>query len=283
MSEIGPILALGLLSLIPLLIGYRKGFFHLGSIQWPVPLSLLQLLGGFAIYFFASIIINNAILVLWRKRLMLHYTFYSNWFNFALSFLVFLLLWFYFVLLPKNTRAKILRRTDSTYSFFEDLGGALYTWIIAFPLVYFFNQVLEGLVAKLFKVVQLPEQIAVKFLKATFEDPLYFFLAVISVVVLAPLVEETLFRGFLQTYIRQHLGRGQAILISSVCFALFHYASGQGSGNIAIIISLFIFALFLGFLYEKRGSLLAPMLLHASFNAVSVFSLYFFGSFPLGI
>ena len=92
-----------------------------------------------------------------------------------------------------------------------------------------------------------------------------------------------LFRGFLQTYIRKHLGPKQAIVITSLCFSFFHYASGQGLGNIMIITSLFVLALFLGFLYEKQGSLLAPMVLHASFNTISVINLYLFGEFTSGL
>ena len=134
---------------------------------------------------------------------------------------------------------------------------------------------------KLFQVHKLPDQLAVKFLKLTFGNPVHFLLAIVSIIVLAPLIEETLFRGFLQTFIRKHLGSKQAIFITSFCFSFFHYSPGQGLGNIMILISLFVLALFLGFIYEKQGSLLAPIILHASFNAVSVINLYAFGDlFP---
>ena len=101
-----------------------------------------------------------------------------------------------------------------------------------------------------------------------------------TIILLAPLIEEILFRGFLQTFIRQHLGSRQAIGITSLLFALFHYAPEQGLGNIPIVGSLLVLALFLGFVYEKRGSLLAPITLHACFNSISVLNLYFLGGFP---
>ena len=104
---------------------------------------------------------------------------------------------------------------------------------------------------------------------------LYFFLIVVIVTFLAPCIEETLFRGFLQSYIRQYLGPKLSIVISSFCFALFHYSSEQGLANISIIGSLFSLAFFLGFIYEKRGSLLAPIILHSAFNTISAINLYF--------
>lgn len=151
------------------------------------------------------------------------------------------------------------------------------------PSRYSLNALFESFFASFFNIEQLPDQVAVKFLKMTFEYPLYLLLSVFSIVVLAPLIEETLFRGFLQTFIRQHLGSKQAIWITSACFSFFHYSSEQGLGNIPIIGSLFVLALFLGYLYERQGTLIAPMALHASFNAISVMNIYFFGGYAGGI
>jgi hypothetical protein len=212
-----------------------------------------------------------------------NYIAYSSWFNFAISLCIFAILAAYLMWIPASVRRGILRRPGERHPLIEDVWAACYAWVLAFPLVLFLSQMLEFVIFKIFQVTQLPDQIAVKFLKSTFENPIYFILAVLSIVILAPLIEETLFRGFLQTYIRRHLGPKQAILITSVCFSLFHYSSGQGLGNISIIISLFVLSLFLGFLYEKQGSILASMVLHGSFNLISVINLYLFGGFTTGI
>ncbi|MBI3211827.1 MAG: CPBP family intramembrane metalloprotease [Simkania negevensis] len=53
---------------------------------------------------------------------------------------------------------------------------------------------------------------------------------------------------------------------------LFHLSSSQGVGNI----SLFIFALYLGFLYEKQCSLFASIALHMTFNSISVIRILFY-------
>lgn len=282
-SDLGATIAFGILALLLLFMGSRRGFFQFNPPAWPVPITLWHLIGAFAIYFLVSSFIVQVFIHFFQKQLMMNYMAYSSWMNFGLSFLIFIFLAFYFAILPKSVTREVLRRSGENHPMIEDVWAAFYAWIMAFPLVLFISQIMELLVSKVFHLTSVPEQIAVKFLKSTFENPLFFALAVISIIILAPLIEETLFRGFLQTYIRQHLGSKQAIVITSACFSLFHYAGGQGAANISIIVSLFVLALFLGFLYEKQGSLLAPMVLHGTFNAISVINLYLFGGFTSGI
>lgn len=277
-SDIGATIAFGLLALLLLFIAKRRGFFHFEPVEWKTPIHLFHVLGAFAIYFFVSYVVAHLIVALFRKQIMLNYMGSLNWLNFLLSFLIFILLALYLKGLPKPLSRAIFRREGEKHPLIEDVWAAFTAWIVAFPLVLFLSQVLEAFITKIFNLTALPEQVAVKYLKATFHESLYFTLAVISIVILAPLIEETLFRGFLQSYIRKHLGSRQAIVITSFCFSLFHFSFDQGVGNISIILSLFVLALFLGFLYEKRGSLLAPITLHATFNAISVINLYFFGN-----
>lgn len=282
-SELGACIAFGILALLLLLMGYRKGFFAFSGKPWTFPIRFSHLIGAFAIYFITTYLASTLAIAFLRKQILGNYLSYSSWLNFGISVCIFLALALYLGLIPRSISRPILRRPETTHPLSEDVWAAFYAWILAFPLVLFLSQALELVIFKVFHVTQLPDQLAVKFLKSTFENPLFFILAFLSIVVLAPLIEETLFRGFLQSYIRQHLGSKQAILITSVCFSLFHYAAGQGLGNISIITSLFILSLFLGFLYEKQGSLLASITLHASFNFISVINLYLFGGFTTGI
>lgn len=282
-SDVGAMIAFGVIALLILFIGWRKGFFQFEEKPWPVPVTLLQLLGAFAIYFLASYFLSDFGAKVLRKTLTTKYLGLMSWLSFGISFIIAIILGIYLLLLPREVGKGILRREHADHPLHQDVWAAIYAWIMAFPLVLFLSQALEMLVTKLFGMSKLPDQLAVKFLKSTFDTPLYFVLAVISIIILAPLIEETLFRGFLQTFIRKHLGPKQAIIITSVCFSLFHYAAGQGLGNIMIIISLFVLALFLGFLYEKQGSLLAPIVLHSLFNTISVINLYLFGGFTSGL
>ena len=283
MLDLLSLLAFGVLAALLILMGFRRGFFTFEKKPWLVPIRFAHLIGAFAIYFVCSYLFSSLAIALFRGQIMTHYIAYSSWINFSLSALIFSFLAIYLRWISPEVRKGILHRPNDKHPFTEDIWAAFYAWVLAFPLVLFFNQALELVIGKVFQITQLPDQIAVKFLKSTFENPTYFTLAVISIVILAPLIEETLFRGFLQTYIRGHLGSKQAILITSVCFSLFHYSAGQGLGNISIITSLFVLSLFLGFLYEKQGSILSPMVLHGSFNLISVINLYLFGGFTTGL
>lgn len=277
MSEAATIFILGIFSALILFLGWRRGFFHSGFKEWAIPIRLMHLIGAFAIYFFLSSAISSFFLFFYKKHNLINVLSYLSWLNFFLSFLIFCCLAIYLKLLPENVRRGILRRSSEEHFFVEDVQAAAFAWVMAFPLVLFIGQALEGLMTAIFKIPAFPDQIAVKFLKSTFHEPVYLMLATLSIVLFAPLIEEILFRGFLQSFIRQHLDSKQAILITSICFALFHYSSSQGWGNISIIVSLFVLSLFLGYIYEKQGSIAAPMLLHSGFNTISVINLYFFG------
>jgi membrane protease YdiL (CAAX protease family) len=277
MTDLLGILTFGLIAALALNIGVRRGFFQFPTAEWNVPIRLIHVLGAFAIYFFVSTFVASFFVAALRTQIIGNYIGYTSWFNFLISLLIFLLLLLYLFCLPKPVRTGILHRAATPLSFKQDIGTAFTSWVLSFPLVLTLNQILEQILLKVFQLPQLPDQLAVHFLKSTFENPLYFFLALLSIVVLAPLIEETLFRGLLQTFIRKHLGPKQAIVITAACFSLFHFSIGQGIGNISIILSLFLLALFLGFTYEKRGSLFASVILHATFNSVSAINLYLFG------
>lgn len=284
-SEIGGSIAFGLLSALIIFIGWRKGFFVFPKTIWEVPVRFIHVVSVFAIYFVVTSLSSYFFLYLSKKQILTETVSLTSWYNFIASCLILSCLILLLFVLPKKIRSGIWHNSssDPQRPVSENLWFALYAWAISFPLVLFLSQVLEMIVSKIFHITQLPDQVAVRYLKMTFEHPLYLFMSIGSIVILAPLIEEILFRGFLQTFIRQHLGSKQAILITSLCFSFFHYSSDQGLGNIPIIGSLFILALFLGYLYERQGSLIAPIALHATFNAISIMNIYFLGGFAGGI
>jgi membrane protease YdiL (CAAX protease family) len=83
-------------------------------------------------------------------------------------------------------------------------------------------------------------------------------------VVAAPLAEELIFRGCLYGILRQIGGRLLAIAVSSLLFALIH-------GHLPSLAGLMVLSVGLSLLYEKTGSLWAPILLHAAFNGLSIY------------
>jgi membrane protease YdiL (CAAX protease family) len=95
------------------------------------------------------------------------------------------------------------------------------------------------------------------------------FLAVAGALVLAPVSEELLFRGILQSGIKKlaflHWGsmrhRWIAIGVAAALFGGMHFATPQQ------VPALIVLGLILGYLYERTGSLILPMLVHMLFNA----------------
>jgi membrane protease YdiL (CAAX protease family) len=97
------------------------------------------------------------------------------------------------------------------------------------------------------------------------EHPVVLFVDLTSAVIWAPIVEETIFRGLLYGWIRQHLGYRSTILITSAIFGMIHPYSPLGMIQVACGGLLF------GLLREWRGSLIAPMTAHAINNGLIAF------------
>ena len=87
-----------------------------------------------------------------------------------------------------------------------------------------------------------------------------------SAVVAAPVAEEFFFRRVLQGWLERRLpdAGGTAVVLSAVAFALAH--QGQGLAYVP----LFPFGIVLGLIARQTGSIVACVLVHALFNAVSV-------------
>ncbi|ARN57680.1 CPBP family intramembrane glutamic endopeptidase [Sedimentisphaera salicampi] len=88
----------------------------------------------------------------------------------------------------------------------------------------------------------------------------------VNIVLVAPFVEETIFRGLVQSGLNSATGRrGLPILITSAIFAVVH-----GAGVWTHWPALMLFSLVLGYAYEKKRSLLVCILLHSMFNFISL-------------
>ena len=94
------------------------------------------------------------------------------------------------------------------------------------------------------------------------------FLVIVAAVVVAPLAEETLFRGFVYGVLKRYTDAPFAALSSSLMFAIIHMHVGS-------LLPLCMLAVLFCVAYEITGCLLVPMLLHAVFNAVSIVAMMF--------
>jgi len=94
-----------------------------------------------------------------------------------------------------------------------------------------------------------------------FDKVIYLFLMVI----ITPVVEEIIYRGFLFNLLLKKYQVKLALIISSVIFAFFHL-------RFAGIGFLFVYGLFFGYVYYKTNSLIAPILAHFTINFLASFS-----------
>lgn len=97
------------------------------------------------------------------------------------------------------------------------------------------------------------------------ETTLALVLAGIAIVIVAPVAEETLFRGLFFGALRSRLPFLGAALISGLLFGSVHLTTG----NVTVAGLLAFFGVLLAYLYERTGSLGPPILLHALNNALA--------------
>lgn len=86
---------------------------------------------------------------------------------------------------------------------------------------------------------------------------------------IAPIAEEFIFRGYLYGVMRHFLGRIPAIVLSSILFAAMHLHLPSMPG-------LTVLAVMLCLLYERTGSLWSNIIVHATFNTISIIMLLIF-------
>jgi hypothetical protein len=101
-------------------------------------------------------------------------------------------------------------------------------------------------------------------------EPKTFILFGFVCLILAPAVEEIVYRGLLYVPLHRKLGKYGAILLSSLLWSYGHHSSSPSA-----TIGTFIIGLILGWLYERSGSLIPPMVFHAFKN--SWILVYYFG------
>ncbi len=100
----------------------------------------------------------------------------------------------------------------------------------------------------------------------TSADPLALACFGLTATVLAPLFEETLFRGVLLPVLGRQLGGVRAVVVSAAVFAAAHLSLGE-------LVPLFVLAIGLGWLRWQSGRLLPCVLMHALWNGLTFLNL----------
>ncbi|MDN3504263.1 MAG: CPBP family intramembrane metalloprotease [Rhabdochlamydiaceae bacterium] len=280
-QTIGSLAIIGIVTAAINFIAHTRGYYIIAPEQHPskkrsFPLSIIFL--SFVIFFGVTLLLSPAISSLFTKlisSMKLHEVIPKNIIlNSSHSIALFLAIFLIFIILTSHKKSS-LNSTLKDYSYencqpitMDALLGII-TWLIAFPLVSFVSQFVELIVFTIFNDVGF-QQNAIIYLKQMKGFPIALVFTTFTIVFLAPLSEELIFRGLLQTWFSKRMGRLKAIALTSIIFAAIHFSNSHGLGNISLLASLFTLSCYLGFIYERQRSLISPILLHATFNSISV-------------
>ncbi|MFG0329570.1 MAG: CPBP family intramembrane glutamic endopeptidase [Phycisphaerales bacterium] len=106
---------------------------------------------------------------------------------------------------------------------------------------------------------------------------LWALLVALAVIVAAPLIEETIYRGTVQAVIRGSGASGWiAILFAAALFAAMHWSSVPAESRGPGLVQLFALGVILGLAYERTGRLLTPIVIHGLFNLTELSLFYAF-------
>jgi hypothetical protein len=94
-------------------------------------------------------------------------------------------------------------------------------------------------------------------------------LLVLGSVLVAPAAEELFYRGMLFPALRRRMDLWPAMGLSGVLFGLSHLQTTL-DGYLLVLLIIIPLGMFLAWLYERTGSIVAPVLAHATFNLIQV-------------
>jgi membrane protease YdiL (CAAX protease family) len=138
---------------------------------------------------------------------------------------------------------------------------ALYTWAAAVLVGPLYAGVLWLLGGDFTGLVAMPFLYGAIPVEALTRAPVLLWIA--SLVVLAPLVEEVIFRGLLFNGLRMRWPLAPALLITSLVFASFHFDEAR-------LLPLILVGGLFAYSYERTGSLWGAIVPHAGLNAVAL-------------
>jgi membrane protease YdiL (CAAX protease family) len=136
---------------------------------------------------------------------------------------------------------------------------AVLTSIVVLPIAWSLGQLSQVVLLKLGLTPQAQQAVQALTAANSLGQQIYFF---IVAVLLAPVVEEIIFRGILYTALKHFGFPTFALWGASLAFALMHT-------NMMTFLPLLFFAVILTFLYETTGNLLSSIIAHSLFNATN--------------
>lgn len=99
---------------------------------------------------------------------------------------------------------------------------------------------------------------------------------IVYAVVVAPIGEELFFRGVLFRAIRDRHGFWFGAFGSGIAFGLIHFIPGSALDAVLLMTVMVFTGVGLAYIYERRGTIVAPMAAHVMFNVIGLSLIYAF-------
>ncbi|HHT9121095.1 MAG TPA: lysostaphin resistance A-like protein [Candidatus Hypogeohydataceae bacterium YC41] len=140
------------------------------------------------------------------------------------------------------------------------LSEGLLLYFLALPLLLGAGWLVEYVTRALHGIPQ-HQEVVTRFMEEKSTGVLTFMLFFAAL--FGPFTEELLFRGFLQPALREIVGAWKAVLLSALLFSFVHL-------NIYVFLQIFLLGLILAYLFEKTGTLIAPIFVHMLHNTATL-------------
>jgi membrane protease YdiL (CAAX protease family) len=132
---------------------------------------------------------------------------------------------------------------------------------LAYLSYFIWNVALDFL--KKFEInIDLEEQIPLKLL-SDITNVFFLTLFVFQIIIIAPIVEELMFRGYVYRVLKSKSNKNVACIVTSIVFSFLHF-------NVAAFVPLFVFSMCLIKAYEDSSDIREPIVMHSLFNTVGV-------------
>ena len=155
---------------------------------------------------------------------------------------------------------EMLGQKRSLFVFIKSTGSNFIVSISLAYLSYFVWNVALDFLKKFEFNIGLEEQVPLKLLN-DITNKFFLTLFLFQIIVIAPIVEELVFRGYVYIVLKSKSNKNVARIVTSIIFSLLHF-------NVAVSVPLFVFSMCLTKAYEDSSDIREPIVMHSLFNAV---------------
>lgn len=150
--------------------------------------------------------------------------------------------------------------------FVKDILLGIVSYVSFFP-IFIASLILVIFVVNITGFKPPPQPVVELFVKV--DNPKILMYLTIFVTIVGPIAEEIFFRGFAYNAIKKAFGVKLSLAITAIAFAVLHT-------DLVGLLPITCLGFLLGYVYEKRGSLIPSITIHMIHNTLTVFALFLF-------